>query len=240
MRLITATSGPNGSIAPSGDVMINDGSSITFTLFPSSGFILDSLQLNEKIVSAKNNQFTFDTVNSNHSLYATFKRVFSITSISGANGNIEPGGISLADENSDLTFTIIPDTRYELAKLTADGLEMDVNDNTFTLKNINKDQTLIASFKLKQFNIISQAGNFGTIEPSGEFKVDAGSGKTFVVQPDVGSQIKELKVNNETVLLFGNQYTGILHFPVNTSGINLELENFLISMIMRFKPNNQI
>ncbi|MBF0452685.1 MAG: carboxypeptidase regulatory-like domain-containing protein, partial [Candidatus Magnetomorum sp.] len=207
MRLITATSGPNGNIAPSGDVMINDGSSITFTVFPSDGFVLDTLQLDQQTETVVNNQLSLENVNSNHNIHATFKRVFKITSISGANGHIEPEGVIMAEEHSNLTLTIIPDDTYELASLTADGIEMAVTDNTITLKYIQKDQTLIASFQLKQFTIIAQAGNHGSIEPSGEFLVDAGAKQTFVIQPDVGCQIKSLNVNGETVLLSGNQYS---------------------------------
>ena len=57
--------------------------------------------------------------------------------------------------------------------------------------------------------------------------------------------IDSMVMNNDDALKrHGVQPTykkvGILHFPVNTSGINLEFENFLSSMIMRFKPDNQI
>ncbi|KPA15382.1 outer membrane adhesin-like protein, partial [Candidatus Magnetomorum sp. HK-1] len=207
MRFISASSGPSGSIAPSGDVKVNDGMDMTFTVFPADGYILDILLLDTKPQAIENNQITIKNVKANHVLHATFKHVFTITSISGANGRIEHQGIIYADESDVLTYTFIPDTSYALAKLTVDGIETKVTNDRFILKNITKDQTLIASFKLKQFHIISQAGQHGQIEPSGEFMVDAGSNKTFLIQPDVGCQIKQLNVNNEAVLLSGNQYT---------------------------------
>ena len=37
-----------------------------------------------------------------------------------------------------------------------------------------------------------------------------------------------------------NKYYGSLHFPVNTSWINVALENFLDLMIMRFKSDIQV
>jgi hypothetical protein len=207
MRLITASSGPNGSIAPTGDVLINDGSSITFTAFPSDGYMLDTLQLDNVFQTVVDNQLTLDNVRTNHHIHATFKRMFRITSISGANGHMEPEGVIMADENAALTFTIIPENNHELDKLIADGIEMEVHDNRFALKDIQKDQTIIASFQLKQFKIISQAANHGTISPAGESMVDAGATKTFVIQPDVGCQMKELLINDQAVLLSGNQYT---------------------------------
>ncbi|KPA12769.1 peptidase-like protein, partial [Candidatus Magnetomorum sp. HK-1] len=207
MHFIHASAGTNGIIAPSGDVKINDGMSITFTLFPSAGYILDTLLLDNKAQVAVNNQITVENVFVNHDLHATFKRVFTITSMSGANGHIEPEGSIFADEKQDLIFTFYPDTSYSFAKLTVDGIEKNVTSNRFVLTNICQDQSIIATFKLKQFKIVSQAGPYGKIEPAGDFLLDAGSNKTFFIQPDVGCQIKQLKVNNKAVLLSGNQYT---------------------------------
>ena len=168
--------------------------------------MLNQLLLDDQPVSTQNNHYTIDSVTSNHSLKAIFKRVYHITSISGAGGKIEPEGRILADEHSSLTFAIMPDSSYELAKLTSEGIEMNIMNNIFTLNDIDQDQTLMASFKLKQLRIISQSGDNGTIIPEGHFMVDAGSEKTFFIQPSVGCQIKTLRVNDEVVLLSGNQY----------------------------------
>ena len=45
------------------------------------------------------------------------------------------------------------------------------------------------------------------------------------------------KISLDDIFFKEQEIKGILHFPVNTSGINLVLENFLSSMIIRFKPD---
>jgi hypothetical protein len=207
MHIITSCTTTNGSIMPSGDIFVHDGESMTFTLIPSSGYALDQLRLDDQPVIIQNNQYTIDTITSDHDLCASFKRVYHITSISGAGGSLKPEGSILADKHTSLTFTIIPDPRYGLEKLTSNGMALTAVNNGVTLNDIDQDQTLIASFKLKQFTILTQSDEHGKIIPEGQFMVDAGSDQTFYVQPSVGCQIKTVKVNDKAVLLSGNQYT---------------------------------
>jgi VCBS repeat-containing protein len=207
MHSIQVTSGPNGSIAPSGDIMVNDNGNLTFNVYPSDGYKLEALKLDNAFETVINNQYTLENIQSDHIISVSFSRVYQITAISGANGSIDPEGILMADEHSDVTFTIIPDTRYELSELSANGIEQNIIDDRFILNNIDQEHTILASFQLKQFHIISQAGDHGIITPSGEFMIDAGATQTFVIQPSVGCQIKALNVNNEMVVLSGNQYT---------------------------------
>ena len=70
---ITATAGANGSITPSGAVGVAAGGSQTFTISPSSGYVIDTLKVDGLEVTATTS-YTFSEVNSNHTIEVNFKR----------------------------------------------------------------------------------------------------------------------------------------------------------------------
>lgn len=70
---ITATAGANGSITPSGAVGVAAGGSQTFTISPSSGYVIDTLKVDGLEVTATTS-YTFSEVNSNHTIEVNFKQ----------------------------------------------------------------------------------------------------------------------------------------------------------------------
>ena len=70
---ITATAGANGSISPSGAVRVAAGGSQTFTISPSSGYVIDTLKVDGSEVTATTS-YTFSDVNTDHTIEVTFKQ----------------------------------------------------------------------------------------------------------------------------------------------------------------------
>jgi hypothetical protein len=60
---ITASAGANGTISPSGAVLVNGGGSKTFTFYPDSGYEVDEVILNGLPIGALNS-YTFNIVES--------------------------------------------------------------------------------------------------------------------------------------------------------------------------------
>jgi len=71
--LITATSGEHGKIEPNGEISIDEGDSLTFTITPESGYIVNDLLVNNKSAGAKNS-YTFSSVKADQTIHATFKK----------------------------------------------------------------------------------------------------------------------------------------------------------------------
>jgi hypothetical protein len=76
---ITASAGTNGSINPSGEVIVEEGGSQIFTFTPITGFVID-----EVLIGGVNNpgavtagSYTFTNVTANHTIAVTFKRANS-------------------------------------------------------------------------------------------------------------------------------------------------------------------
>jgi murein DD-endopeptidase MepM/ murein hydrolase activator NlpD len=73
---ITASAGSNGSISPSGDVAVNEGSDKSFTIVPDTGYQIDDVLVDGSSIGAVSSH-TFNNVTENHTISATFISVAS-------------------------------------------------------------------------------------------------------------------------------------------------------------------
>lgn len=71
IHTITASTGANGSISPSGSVSVNNGSDQVFTITPNSGYHIDTVTVDGGSVSATS-PYTFTNVTADHTISATF------------------------------------------------------------------------------------------------------------------------------------------------------------------------
>ena len=69
---IIVSSGPNGSISPSGEVSVTQGSSKTFTITPNSGYRIVDVKVDGRSVGAKF-RYTIEKITSDHTISASFK-----------------------------------------------------------------------------------------------------------------------------------------------------------------------
>ncbi|MFZ2500970.1 MAG: immunoglobulin-like domain-containing protein, partial [Minisyncoccia bacterium] len=92
---ITATSGPNGSIAPSGTIIVATGATPSYVITPNAGFDVATVIVDGASV-ATSSPYTFAAVAANHTIAVSFilqgTPTFTITASTGANGTITPLG----------------------------------------------------------------------------------------------------------------------------------------------------
>lgn len=137
---INSTVGSNGTITPSGTVIVNHGSNRTFTITPSEGYHTDSVFVNGNYIGAVGS-YTFTNVTSNQTIYAKFKiNTYTLT--------IQPNPNGVVTKNPDQTvynhgvavqLTATPNTGYEFVGWGGD-LEQ-YNDNPITLE-MNSDKNI--------------------------------------------------------------------------------------------------
>jgi hypothetical protein len=85
---ITASSGSGGTISPSGNVTVNQGTSRTFTITPNSGYSVSSVTVDGSSVGAVST-YTFNNVTANHTISASFKAnptTYTLTINKGGSG----------------------------------------------------------------------------------------------------------------------------------------------------------
>ena len=72
-KTITASAGPNGTISPSGAVVVQYSGSQTFTMTPNSGYTVDIVTVDGVAQGSSAYNYTFNSVNANHTISVTFK-----------------------------------------------------------------------------------------------------------------------------------------------------------------------
>jgi hypothetical protein len=77
----------------------------------------------------------------------TTPTTYTITATSGANGSIDPTGVVTVTEGEDKTFTITPDTDYQVADVLVDSASVGAVDE-YTFENLNEDHTISATFEV--------------------------------------------------------------------------------------------
>ncbi len=70
---ITASAGDNGSISPSGDSTIPYDGTLTYSVTPNNGYVVDSVTVDGNAAELTNDQYTFLNVTGNHEIHVTFK-----------------------------------------------------------------------------------------------------------------------------------------------------------------------
>jgi len=219
---ITASAGANGSISPSGSVNVVSGSNQAFTIAPNTGYQVLDVLVDAVSVGAVTT-YTFSNVTSNHTISASFSAVggggttsFTITASAGANGSISPSGsVSVTSGNSQ-TFTITPNSGYQVAGVLVDSTSVGAV-TTYTFSNVTSNHTISASFSavstggggtggggtggggLSTYLISASSVANGSISPSGSVYVYSGSDRTFAIAPNGGYQIADVLVDGSSV-----------------------------------------
>ncbi len=189
---ITATAGPNGTITPSGSMLVDYGSSQTFTITPSEGYHVVEVTDNGVPIT----EYTISNVTTNHVIQASFAiNQYTITATAGPNGTITPSGSMLVDYGSNQTFTITPSEGYHVVEVTDNGVPI----TEYTISNVTTNHVIQANFAINQYTIIATAGPNGSIVPSGAMTVDHGASQTFTMVPDAGYRISDVNVDGRSI-----------------------------------------
>jgi len=101
-HIISAAAGPNGSISPSGLVLVNHGSGLTFTITPNNNYNIKSVLVDGASVGPVSS-YTFNNVAGDHSIMANFvaKTISILTDkdkVEVPPGQTAPLKVKLSDE----------------------------------------------------------------------------------------------------------------------------------------------
>jgi hypothetical protein len=189
---ITPTAGAHGTITPNTPQTVNYGGSITFSITPDTGYVVDDVKVDGASQGALPS-YTFANVMADHTIVATFKvATFKITVMAGPHGTITPGTQTVNYDDS-VTFTITPDAGYSIVDVLVDGVSQGAIPS-YTFSNVTADHTITAVFTTQTFVITVTAGAGGTITP-GTTIVNYGDSPTFTIAPSTGYVIDDVKVD---------------------------------------------
>lgn len=222
---ITASAGPGGSISPAGAVTIESGGSQSFAISADPGYTVADVVV-DGISQGSIGSYPFEGVTSDHSISASFIRVYTITSTASSGGSISPSGSILIAAGGSQTYTITPDPGKSIVDVLVDGVPAGPVA-TYSFTGVNADHTIAASFVTNTHTITAAAGTGGSISPSGAVSVPEGAGQSFAIAPSAGYHMVDVLVDgvsNGTVTSY--TFTNVLtdhtisaSFAINTFNI---------------------
>ena len=233
---ISASAGANGSITPNGAVSVTHGTNQTFTITPNANYVIDQILVdgvnNPAAVSSGTSEFT--NVSANHTIHATFKlKEYTITATVGANGNISPSGAVVVNHGASQTFTITPNTNYEIATVLINGVNNPtaVSSGTYEFTNVTANHIIHATFKLKQYTITASAGANGNISPSGAVVVNHGTSQTFIITPNTNYEIATVLIDgaNNPAAVSSGSYEFVNVTDNHTIAATFKLKEYTIT-----------
>ena len=220
---ITVVAGNNGVVSPGNTVTITRGSDQTFTMSPDSGYHVANVTVDGVSVGAVQ-AYTFTQVSANHTFSVSFAiDTYTISASAGPNGTISSTGVVSVNHGAGKTYTITPNTGYQVADVLVDGVSIGAV-NSYTFDNVVTKHTINATFEPDTFTITVASGTNGTVTPAGPVDVAYGGSQTFVFAADAGFHIADVQVDGQSMGVMGNytftniksDHTLVVSFSENT------------------------
>jgi len=184
---ITASAGTGGSISPSGSIVVNYGSSKSFSITPSTGYHIASVVVDGSNKGAISS-YTFTNVTSNHTINAAFAINTYTYTVTFKDWN----GTVLKTQSVAYGGSATPPANPARTGYVFSGWS-----GSYT--NVTSDRTITATYTTNTFTITASAGTGGSISPSGTIVVNYGSSKAFTITASTGYNISSVTVDGSSV-----------------------------------------
>jgi hypothetical protein len=123
---------------------------------------------------------------------------YTIQSNAGPNGSISPMGAVIAQPNTNLIFTITPNSGYRIDDVLVDGQSVGAV-STYTFHSIAADHSIQAIFISDTYLIRASSGPNGSIAPQGDIVVQRGANRIFTITPDSGYRTSDVTVDGQSM-----------------------------------------
>ena len=199
--IINAIAGENGQIDPVGETRVTLDSITNFTITPNINYEIDSLIVNGFKIQ-NTNSYVFDSVKSNQTIRVTFKiKTYTITAIAGNGGSISAAGTRVVNYGARPTYTITPDIGYKIDSVFVNGVNIIVNNNSYTFDSVKSNQTIRVIFSKQRLNILSESGVGGSISPSGVVIANSGESVTYQFFAAAGFVLDSIIIDDTNVII---------------------------------------
>lgn len=140
----------DGSVTPSGNVIVGDYDDQTFVINVPPCKNLQDVKVDGVSVlgNVVNNTYTFNNVSTNHTFEVTYStQTYTVNATAGEHGTISPTN-TIINCGDSYVFSIRPDAGYQIFRVTDNSMDVtsSVSNNTYTLVNITEGHNIFASF----------------------------------------------------------------------------------------------
>jgi hypothetical protein len=139
---INASTGPHGTISPSGVIAATYDLSQTFTITPNNGYLIKDVKVDNQSVGPVST-YTFSNITSNHIIYAEFEKEYSEIYIILTIGS-KTAAVNGTSRTLDVPATIIENRTYVPLRFVAEqlGCDVDFRDSDKKVSIINGESKI--------------------------------------------------------------------------------------------------
>jgi hypothetical protein len=145
--IISGSSGHGGQINPEGEIEVNFGNDQQYYIIPDYGYKISNVIVDYHPVYVTSNEFSFNSVERNHTISVTFSKIPVYVLETGycINGSISPAKDTSVFEGSDLSYSIVPSPGYRIYSVFIDSTTIGPVSG-YTFNNISADHIISATF----------------------------------------------------------------------------------------------
>ena len=226
---VTVSVGDNGTVSPSGSVVVERGEDLELTITPDDGYRIASVILDGTDVTSevKDSVFILSNVVSGHSVSVVFERIVYAVEIScGVGGSVSPSGDVPVAYGDDLTISIVPDEGYRISKVTLDGEDVtsSVTGQELVLREVKSNHDVTVAFEKITYTVAVSSGGHGSVDPDGDVLVEYGDSLTVKIAPDTGYVLKSVILDGIDVTSSVSGLVFVLNDVVSDHSVRVEFE----------------
>ena len=189
----------SGEVVPSGSVTVADQADLSLTFLPAPGFQVAAVMV-DGVSGGGQNSYTLSNVRSAHTVQVVFEQAsYLITATAGDHGAVTPSGAINIIHGSNATFSFTPQSNYRITGVTVDGTQMGPLAS-YTFTDISAGHDLRVSFAGITYSISASSSVGGSISPSGNIDVLAGSSRDFRFVPAQGHHLSKVLIDSEPIV----------------------------------------
>ena len=209
MYTITATAGANGTVNDADAISesVAYGSNYSLTITPAANYHVADVVVDGESVGAVE-FYEFINIIEDHNVTVTFEATqYTLTATSNiAACSIAPANVTV-NAGTDVDYTLTVADGYQLVNVIANGEEVVVTNNAFTIANVQSDYTIYANFASSNVTVTVVQPDHATITP-GTQTFAYGATPSYMIVPEVGYEIDEVTAGNEVVAVTYNNGIG--------------------------------
>ena len=208
---ITATAGPGGTAQPPSQT-VAAGQDASVAVAADGGWCIRQITVDGDArftaADASRTEYTvqFPAVDASHTVEASFAQVYTVTASIGTGGTVQFDGQPVADGDSaaflagdTLTFTVEPDSGYQIASVQADGEDLSGENGSYTY-TVKGDCTIAVTFQKLTYTVTAKvSGTGGNVSVSPD-EVEHGGSVTVTVTPEEGYTVDSVQTADGTPL----------------------------------------
>lgn len=157
--------------------------------------------------------YEFVNITADHNVVVTFAPIqLTLTATSNIEACTITPATTTVQAGSNVDYTLTVATGYHLLNVIANGEEVNVVNNAFTITNVMEDYVIFANFAPNYVTVTVEQPEHATITP-GTQTVAYGATPSYVIVPEVGYNVTNVYADNQIVAVAYNN--GIGSFTLN-------------------------